>query len=35
MPTEILLRPPSVEVDPDLPGSIVADTGILLIVETV
>ena len=33
--TKVLLCPPPVKVDPDLPWSIIADTGIFLIVETI
>ena len=35
MLTKIFLCPSPVEVDPDLPRSIVADAGILLIVKTI
>ena len=33
--TKIFLCPSPVEVDPDLPRSIVANTGILLVVEAI
>ena len=35
MLTEIFLRPSPVKVDPDLPRSIVANAGILLVVKTI
>ena len=34
-PTKILLVPASVQVYPDFPGPIIADTGILLVMESI